>query len=490
MLSYRRKLTFIFTFLSFIFIQKNNAEGIFTNSKSKDLPFTYNLLYYKKNSNHLDLNLASEEFKKMPESNSLGFLNGSYWFQLTVNEAAEHKKIIAYIPTHHIRKIDIYKLTNLKLERISSSGNSLLQNQLLVDYKFPAFKINTANKSVYYLKVDFPKEANFPIKFIPEKNFISFILNKQMINSFYYGIAIIMILLNLFFFFKFKDKTYLYYLLFLTSLMVNFLLWDGSFINLFRNNSNYYNLEFFIHISNEIWFLLFSIKFLNLDKRHPLITKVFYIFPVLVLTAYICYSISNKFIFIAIGDAIGISLFPVLWIFGIYYIKKIPYAKFYVLGYLLIVPFALFFVIGYPFGFWEVHGNMDIVKIASWLDIIVFTYAISYRMKTIMIEGELHITALKNSIETGQLSTEMKPNKSLVDPYLILLQPNELLNKPLTIRELEVLKYLKKGDTNTIISKKLFISPNTLKSHVRNIYAKTNSKNRKELKEKIIELIY
>ena len=89
---------------------------------------------------------------------------------------------------------------------------------------------------------------------------------------------------------------------------------------------------------------------------------------------------------------------------------------------------------------------MDIVKIASWLDIIVFTYAISYRMKTIMIEGELHITALKNSIETGQLSTEMKPNKSLVDPYLILLQPNELLNKPLTIRELEVLKYLKKGD--------------------------------------------
>ena len=142
MLSYRRKLTFIFTFLSFIFIQKNNAEGIFTNSKSKDLPFTYNLLYYKKNSNHLDLNLASEEFKKMPESNSLGFLNGSYWFQLTVNEAAEHKKIIAYIPTHHIRKIDIYKLTNLKLERISSSGNSLLQNQLLVDYKFPAFKIS------------------------------------------------------------------------------------------------------------------------------------------------------------------------------------------------------------------------------------------------------------------------------------------------------------------------------------------------------------
>ncbi len=482
------KLTLVFTFLSFIFIQKNNAKDIFEISKSKDLPIEYSLLYYKADTNKLDLNIVSKEFKKMPNSNNLGFLNGIYWFQLTVNNRSQNNKIIAYLPTHNINKIDVYKLINHKLERISSTGNSTLQDQLPVDYKFPAFKINTANNTVLYLKVDFPKEANFPIKFILEKNFISFIMSKQAINSLYYGTAIIIILLNLFFFFKFKDKVYLYYLLFLLSLVTKFLLFDGSLINLFRNNSNYYDLELFIHFSSNIWFLLFSIKFLNLNERHPLLTKLFYIFPAILITSYICYSISNNFIFIAIGDSIGITLFPILWVFSIYYITKIPHAKFYTLGYLLIVPFAFFFIICYPFGFWEVHGNMDIIKTASWLDLIVFSYAISYRMKNKIETRELNIEELRLSVETEKSSNRVKANKILIDPYLIFLQSNKNLNNPLTVRELEVLKHLNEEYSNITISKKLFISPHTLKSHIRNIYAKTNAKNRKELKEKISRL--
>jgi DNA-binding NarL/FixJ family response regulator len=98
----------------------------------------------------------------------------------------------------------------------------------------------------------------------------------------------------------------------------------------------------------------------------------------------------------------------------------------------------------------------------------------------------------KNALELenyiSQSLQKKEVNKTSSDPFLILLKENKILNKPLTLREVEVLRYLDKGFTNVIISEKLFISPNTLKSHIRNIYLKTNVKSRKELKEKIKQI--
>ena len=167
-------------------------------------------------------------------------------------------------------------------------------------------------------------------------------------------------------------------------------------------------------------------------------------------------------------------------------LKKIPHASFYVFGYLLLIPFSVYFIVGYPFGLWEVRGDMKIIKIASWLDIIVFTYAISYRMKSKIEDVSKNALELENYI--SQSLQKIEVNKTSSDPYLILLKENKILNKPLTLREVEVLRYLDKGFTNNIISEKLFISPNTLKSHIRNIYLKTNVKSRKELKEKIKQI--
>tara|TARA_R110001592_G_C13146790_1_gene747779 strand:- start:451 stop:1932 length:1482 start_codon:yes stop_codon:yes gene_type:complete len=484
MLYSHKKLTFVITFLIFLFIQKNYGNTDFVNTKELKKTINYNLLYYKSDSLSSYKNISTKKFKKIPKSNSFGYLNGQYWFQLTIDKTVNASDIIAYIPTHNIQKIEIYQLINNQLKYISSTGNSVLQEKLPIDYKFPAFKIKTAIKSIFYLKVDFPKGANFPLKVIPDKNFISFIMNKKTINSFYYGTSLVIILLNLFFYFRFKRKIYLYYLLFLSSLTCNFLLYDGSLINYFRNNSNYYLLEFFIHFSGEIWFLLFSIKFLKLDKRHPFFTKLLYIFPFLVAVLYCCYFIYNDFILIAITDFIGVTLFPILWLFGFYYIKKIPCAKFYVLGYLLIVPFAVFFIIGYPFGFWEVYGDMNIVKIASWLDIIVFTYAISYRMKIKLEKANNKLLKLR-TLKKDQKNLLLMNKIKSTNHFYILLSENKLAIEPLTLREIDILKLMCQNLNNIEISTQLFISKNTVKYHIRNIYAKASVKNREELKEKL-----
>ena len=50
----------------------------------------------------------------------------------------------------------------------------------------------------------------------------------------------------------------------------------------------------------------------------------------------------------------------------------------------------------------------------------------------------------------------------------------------LTARELDALALLAAGLTNRQIAEKLFITQNTVRTHVRNIYSKTGSSNRAE----------
>ncbi|ARV05356.1 hypothetical protein BTO04_01015 [Polaribacter sp. SA4-10] len=484
--SNHRKLTFIIALISLLFFQKNYAnDDAVLALKKNNLQIDFSLLYYKINTNTLDLNIVSKKFKKMPTSNSFGVLNGTYWFKLTLNNTQESKNLIAFIPTHNIEKIDIYKNINNELNFISSTGNTVNREQIPVDYKFPAFKINSENESIFYLKVKFPKEANFPLKITTEREFVSYTSKKLVINSIYYGTAIIIILINLLFFLKFKNKSYLYYLLFLTSLIINFLLYDGSLIHVFRGNPFYYKLELFVHLFGEIWFILFSIKFLNIKDKHPYFTKLLFLSPIIIAFLYTLYLATNSYIYVAIGDAIGVSILPVLWLFGIYYLKQIPSAKFYVFGYLLLIPFAVYFILGFPFGLWNVNGEMLIMKIASWLDIIVFTYAISYRMKMKIVGRE------ENSIENTE-HTQMKPilmplvhKTELVNPFYTLLKENILDIEPLTLRELDILESICEGLNNVEIGNKLFISINTVKYHIRNIYNKAGVNSRADLKEKL-----
>lgn len=475
----RLKSFFLFITICLTFSQKIISQNTIKNNST-----IFSLSYFKENKNLLKEEILLKEFSNMPKTSSFGIENGTYWFKLILDKTKANQNLIAYIPTHNIDLIDVYQLKGISLNYIISTGNSISRDKLPIDFNFPAFKVNSneINNNIYFLRVNFPKEANFPIKIITEKGFLNHVLDKKSINSFYYGTCIVIILLNFFFFIKFKERIYLYYLFLLSSLMVIFLFYDGSLIHLFRANEFYYKLELLAHISCEIWFLLFSIKFLNLKKRIPNITKTFYLFPFLVICFYVGFLITKNYTLIAIAETIGISLFPVLWFCGIHSLKTIPSSRFYVLGYFLMVPLSVLFIISYPLGILEVHGDMLIVKIASWLDIIVFTYAISYRMKTKIVIDDISIKQLQIDIENVEYRLSQKIKT--INPYLIFLKENDISTQPLTLKEIDILKYLNEGHNNKEISEKLFISLNTVKSHIKNIYKKVNVKNRLHLKEK------
>jgi DNA-binding NarL/FixJ family response regulator len=79
-------------------------------------------------------------------------------------------------------------------------------------------------------------------------------------------------------------------------------------------------------------------------------------------------------------------------------------------------------------------------------------------------------------------------NPKTINPYFILLEENSISTLPLTLREINILQYLNQGYKNKQISENLFISCNTVKTHIKNIYIKLNVNKRIALKEKTLLL--
>jgi DNA-binding NarL/FixJ family response regulator len=73
---------------------------------------------------------------------------------------------------------------------------------------------------------------------------------------------------------------------------------------------------------------------------------------------------------------------------------------------------------------------------------------------------------------------------------LTLDQINERISSPLSEREFEILLEMKSGKTNLALAEALFVSVNTIKSHLQNIYSKMDVKNRTEALFMIDRIIY
>ena len=87
----------------------------------------------------------------------------------------------------------------------------------------------------------------------------------------------------------------------------------------------------------------------------------------------------------------------------------------------------------------------------------------------------LNILNIDKDLSSGFVN-DLKNEMSLLD------------NTFLTNREIEILKFISKGYTNKQLCDELFISLNTVKTHITNIFNKLNVRNRTQAIKKIKEL--
>ena len=119
-----------------------------------------------------------------------------------------------------------------------------------------------------------------------------------------------------------------------------------------------------------------------------------------------------------------------------------------------------------------------IAGVLAWLDFRHFTHAYSTEIYVFFIA--IIFAALGVWIG-NRLAPQTPP---------INFEPNQKAVQHLGIstRELEVLGLLSFGASNKLIARKLDISPNTVKTHTKNLYEKLAAQNRTEATQKAREL--
>lgn len=161
---------------------------------------------------------------------------------------------------------------------------------------------------------------------------------------------------------------------------------------------------------------------------------------------------------------------------GFFFKNTIQKSKFvipYIIIHTIIIEVGFYMVISYNFDTQE--GSF--LKTISILEVFLYGCFVMYYLYNLQKE---------NRKLTKELKTYISHNK--YQSFYFLLEENALTNTTFTIQEVRVLKCIHQGMSNSEIAETLFVSYNTIKFHIKNIYKKLEVKNRKEIQQKLFQI--
>ena len=452
------------------------VTAVFLSSCSSELESNFiNQISYLKDANYTFQEIKKEDFKIL-KSPKISYKNGFYWFKIVLNETNKaNKKLFFMVDEPSINELAVYDNDGIIGTEKSKIGNPVI-----------ILEIKNRNKPFYYVKANFKRQVHFPLHIYNTSQFYKVQEKKNLVFGFYYGIALMVFILNLIFYISLKDNTFIYYCFFMSCINLSFMAFDGV-AYFFFDQITFDDFVIIFHYLIQVFGALFASNFLNLKTFYPKLNKIGFILIAINALFYLGFYITNNFLYFAIADLIGILILAYYWFCGILMIKKEEFAIFFVLGYCMALFAAIFFLTPLNFGISSIKVSFNQLKLGNIIEMLILTYAITYRVKKLQKENfeyknELkiyfnEIFGLKEQLKLQEINDENNYNKKL-------LQLKE--NFELTDREMGILIKITEGFTNSQIAEQLFISINTVKYHTKNIYIKLDIKKRSQVSSKIL----
>ncbi|MEQ8471344.1 MAG: 7TM diverse intracellular signaling domain-containing protein [Marinoscillum sp.] len=439
---------------SFIFLTA--LLGVCFGTYSQDIRYIHRDLSYDQVTG-----LGDDQWLVLKEDIYEGLDNGVYWFQI---KALPEGNLILHVPSAHIFHTKLY-YGQTEIGQIPNN-------------RFPSFRISKDKKrEPYYLKVTCKKEAIIPVRISEEQAYHHAYSNQNIYLGLYYGIVLAVIMFNLFSFINYRNKTYLYYVLVLISTTLGLACSDGLNIWLINDHWIHVYLEPFFNLCVGISIMLFATIYLQLDKYLPKIQRVGGLAVLISIILFITYLYSGNFLIFSITEISILIVLSIYWFSAIYLFKKNVYARFFSIAYGIILFSSFDFYISPHFGLHVLDLNLNQFRIGAIAEMVVFTYAIAYQGKELLIEKQKITEKIKNYTSRAGLETnnEQELIKYFMDQH------------DLTQQEIKILEGISKGMVNKEIAEEHNISVNTVKFHIRNIYKKLEINTRKEASLKYFE---
>ena len=326
---------------------------------------------------------------------------------------------------------------------------------------------NTHNEEFSY---NYINESNVGIAINTQEEKIDLAESQTLFkNGMFYGFTIMVILLNIVCFFLFDEKIFLLYSLALTSITASFMFGDSIFELLGASSvDNFAALQSTLLLIATAFGALFASKYLTLQEFFPKLK--YFALGLIGFGSMMVFSswISETWLFTGIANACSLTVMGIYFSAGIVQFSKKNYAKFYVIAYSIPVLFALdFFVlrnIGFDFLFTE---NFHL-KAATFVQMLIITYAIMYRMRAIKEEHLLRQTEMRIFLKRQEVLNRTNAEKLMQDIYL----ENLIMHYDLDGFEIKLLQYISEGKDNAKIARKLKTTELEVEEHTKELYEK------------------
>lgn len=404
------------------------------------------IYYFKDSSGQLPYEVVKlKEFEPLDHEILERHSDDIHWYKIPASQASET----------YMARIEYDRLKNVKAFK-DDQEIPKLPKERFITYKFN-------RDSDVYIRVDPSLHSYIPLVLSTEADSLLRDRNQLLLNGFYYGFVVLMIIYSLFYFFLFKDDAFFYYSMLLVSVSFGLFIMDGM-LN-FLELSDFMND--FLNMVNYIILAVFSCKFANsylfLDTHFPYHKKLSYSLCIATVIAVVLFLIFESYYMILLVNIFVFIILCSYWIYGVLLFRKNLYIKIFVLAESIILFSAIDFFILKFMGICLVHIDAMSIKIGAFLEMILLSIAVLYRMRALKAEySQMRMAIIQFS---KKLEFQEQAENKLAS---------------LSNREREIFSLIVQVKTNKEIADELNVSINTVKFHIKNIYEKLEIMSRKE----------
>jgi sensor histidine kinase YesM len=229
--------------------------------------------------------MASGRFKmstqKVP---NLGLSNSSFWIQFQVRNLSRETNFLLELAQPTTDEVTLYsivpsgKITATKMgEYLPFSNRQYQEPNYLFDLYIPKNK-----DRVYLMRLKSKELLLLPLSIGSNKSIFDRIKYKDIFSGIYIGLMLTMIFYNLFLYLSIRDKNYLYYVVYVASVLLIQMSTQGYSFQLLWPNSPWMQIHclFLYTTISGITVNEFSKEFLQIRKRAPLLWKGTFVFHV------------------------------------------------------------------------------------------------------------------------------------------------------------------------------------------------------------------
>jgi serine phosphatase RsbU (regulator of sigma subunit) len=369
---------------------------------------------------------------------NLGINDNIYWLKIDVQTDDTPSDYLLEVSFPFMRQVDFYYQKNNTWQNIKN-GYDVNREDKLIKKPYPTFSLKELPKSssqTVYLKIR-NNGMQIPIHIYQKNYFDSFYFVKNILYGIFVGLLLFVIINNMYLYFFFREKTYLYYVILVTSYVIFAGAYEGYFQLLFKDIPFlYHNYLGFTTVIGTLSYALvpiYTIHFFEFDKKDS-IRKVNIVFQIYILiTLPLCifphYAAFNNEVVAFVGLVITVVIsFRARQ-------RKLSGSIYFLVAYFSYLIFAsleIFTIqVGIPYVF-----RLSYLSVGILVEVIVLALALSKKFedKQNQLREEREKARLENLrlVEGQNIMLEKKVNEKtqdLQESYEEISQTNEELQQ-------------------------------------------------------------